>query len=122
MESVPRCPSPPGGTLGTGGPGRAGTAAAEEQLLGWTGGEGERDVQMESVDDERGEEGVTAGREPEQESRAEAGWEGAGPLFDSGGSGSGESDRSGRQREKGRDVGLGRGEEAGPAGHGGEDG
>lgn len=120
MESVTRCPSPPGGTPGTQGPGRAGTAAAEEQLLGWTGGEG--DIQMVSVDDERGEEGVTAGREHEPESRAEAGWGGAGPLFDSGGSGSGESDRLGRQRERGRDVGLGRGEEAGPAGHGGEDG
>lgn len=47
-----------------------------------------------------------------------------GPLFDSGcwGSGIGERDWSGRRRECGRDAGLGRGEEAGPVGHGGEDG
>lgn len=125
MESVPRCPSPPGGTLGTLGPGRAGTVAAEEQLLGWTGGEGEEGgVQRVSVHDERGEEGVTAGREHERESQAAAGWEEVGPLFDSGcwRSGRGETDRSGRPRERGRDVEPGRGEETGPAGHGGEDG
>lgn len=38
VESAPHCPSPPGGSQGTGGPDRAGTAAAEEQPLGWTEG------------------------------------------------------------------------------------
>lgn len=63
MESELFRPSPPGGTPGTGGPGRAGTAAAEAQLLGWAGGV-EGDV-------ERGEEDVTAGS-------------GSGPGFGSG--------------------------------------
>lgn len=38
MEWAPRCPSPPGGSQGTGGPDRAGTAAAEEQPLRWAEG------------------------------------------------------------------------------------
>lgn len=38
VELVPHCPSPLGGTRDTGGPDRAGTAAAEEQLLVWTEG------------------------------------------------------------------------------------
>lgn len=38
MESVPRCPSRPGGSPGTGGPGRAGTPAAGEPLPGWMEG------------------------------------------------------------------------------------
>lgn len=101
-------PSPPGGIRGTGGPGRAGTAAAEGRLLGWTGDEGE-EVQTVAGGDESVEEGVTAGRELEtrgEDGRAEP--EGAGPLFESG--------------TGGRDVGLERGEEAGPAGRGGEGG
>lgn len=44
---MPRCPSRPGGTLGTGGPDRAGTAAAGEQLPGRT----------EGREEEQGEEG-----------------------------------------------------------------
>lgn len=61
-ESVPHCPSPLGGTQGTGGPDRAGTAAAEEQLLVWTEGK-EGDVRL------AGERGVvTAEGEPEPES------------------------------------------------------
>lgn len=36
MGSAPRCPSRPGGSLGTGGPDRAGTAAAGELLPPWT--------------------------------------------------------------------------------------
>lgn len=82
-------PSLPVGTLGTGGPGRAGTAAAEEQLLELAEVEG--DVQMVRVD-EWGEE---AGRKYELESRAEVGWVGVKPLFDSCGSESGEWDRFG---------------------------
>lgn len=38
VEQTPHRPSPPGGSRGRGGPDRAGTAAAEEQLLGWTEG------------------------------------------------------------------------------------
>lgn len=125
MDSEPCRPSRPGGIRGIGGPGRAGTAAAEERLLGWTGGEGEEGgVQTVTGDVERGEEG---GREHEPETRAEAGRAelvAVRPLFDSGcwRSGIGERDGSGRRRERGRDVGLGRGEEAGPAGRGGKDG
>lgn len=118
-ESEQCRPSPPGGTQGTGGPGRSGTAAAEVQLLGLTGGE--VGVQTVVGHEEQGEERVTAGREDEPESRpgAEpAGWEGAGPLFDSGCW----RDESGKKRGRGRDVGLERGEEAGPGGRGGEDG
>lgn len=36
VELALRCPSPPVETQGTAGPDRVGTAAAEEQLLGWT--------------------------------------------------------------------------------------
>lgn len=36
MGSAPRCPSRLGGIPGTGGPGRAGTAAAGEQPPAWT--------------------------------------------------------------------------------------
>lgn len=64
-ESVPHCPSPLGGTQGTEGPDRAGTAAAEEQLLVWTEGK-EGDVQMLRVAGERGV--VTAEGEHEPES------------------------------------------------------
>lgn len=64
-ESVPHCPSPLGETRDTGGPDRAGTAAAEEQLLVWTVGK-EGDVQMLRVADERGV--VTAEGEHEPES------------------------------------------------------
>lgn len=76
-------PSLPVGNLGTGGPGRAETAAAEEQLQELAEVEG--DVRV----DEWGEE---AGREYELETRAEVGWVGAEPLFDSWGS---DWDRSG---------------------------
>lgn len=72
MDSEPRRPSPPGGIRGTGGPGRAGTTAAGGRLLGWTGG-GVGDVQ--TGDDEGGEEGAPAGKGHEPETQAEAGWE-----------------------------------------------
>lgn len=88
MESVTHRPSPPGGTPGTGGLGRAVTADAEEQFLGWTGGEGEdedEDRQKLTVEDERGE--PAAGREREPESGPEAGQEGVVPQFDSGSGG-----------------------------------
>lgn len=118
MESVPRCPSPPEGTLDTRDPDRAGTAAAEEQLLGWTGGEGEEgDAAKVSVHDERCEGSVTAGREHGLESQVAAGSGDVWPPFDFG---CWKSDKSGRLKQRGRDVGPGRGEEAGPAG--GEDG
>lgn len=55
---MPRCPSPPEGTQGTEGPDRAGTAAAEEQLLGRAEGkeeEREADVQALQVAGERAE-------------------------------------------------------------------
>lgn len=113
VEAEPLLPSPPVGTRGTGGPGRAGTAAAEELLLGWT--EGEEEVQTVRGGDEEVEEGETAGEEDEAESPAEAGWEGARPRFDSGCSGSGGREE-GRWRERGRDVGPGRDEEAGEGG------
>ena len=103
MESEPLLPSPPAGTRGTGGPGRAGTAAAEELLLGWA--EGEEEVQTVSGDDEEVEEGETAG-------------EGARPRLDSGCSGTGGREE-GRWRERGRDVGPGRDEEAGDGGQAG---
>lgn len=77
------------GTPGTGGPGRAGTAAAEEQLLELAEVEG--DVQMVKVD-EWGEE---AGRKCEPASQVDVGWVGVDPLFDSWGSESGEWDRFG---------------------------
>lgn len=107
-----RHPSLPGENRGTGGPGRAETIAEEEQLLGWAGGE---DAQSVTGGDEGGEEGVTAGW-GELRTQAEAaelellfypgcrGWD------------------SLSRRERGRDVGPGRGEEAGPAGWGGEAG
>lgn len=79
----------PADILGTGGPGKAGTAAAEEQLLELAEVEG--DVQTVRVD-EWGEE---AGREYELESRAVVGRVGAEPLFDSWGSESGQWDRFG---------------------------
>lgn len=63
-ESVPHCPSPLGGTRGTGGPDRAGTAAAEEQPLVWTEGM-EGDVQMLRVADERGVATAEGEHEPE---------------------------------------------------------
>lgn len=129
MELEPPRPSPPGGSPGTGGPGRAGTAAAEGRLLGWTEGEEEEEVDVQRVrgDDEKGEEGGSAGRGHEEESPAEpgsAGWGRVGPPSDSGcqGSGIGEVVGSERRRERGRDGGLGRGEEAEPAGRGREDG
>lgn len=49
-----------GGSQDTGGPGRAGTAAAEGQSLGWTGAGEERGGQAGTEGDERGEEGLTA--------------------------------------------------------------
>lgn len=64
-ESVPHCPSALGGTQGTGGPDRAGTAAAEEQLLAWTEGK-EGAVQTLKVAGERGV--LTAEGEHEPES------------------------------------------------------
>lgn len=65
VESVPHCPFPLGGTRGTGGPDKAGTAAAEEQLLALTEGK-EGDVQMLRVAGERGV--VTAEGEHEPKS------------------------------------------------------
>lgn len=63
-ELVPHCPSPLGGTQGTGGPDRAGTAAAEEQLLAWTEDK-EGDVQMVRVAGERGVMTAEGEHEPE---------------------------------------------------------
>lgn len=57
-ELAHHCPS--GGSQDTGGPGRAGTAAAEGQYLGQTGVGDERGGQAGTEGDERGEEGVTA--------------------------------------------------------------
>lgn len=122
MELVPSCHSLPEESQGTRGHGRAGTVAAEERLLGWSEGE-ERGVPSVPA----GEEGVTAGTEDELGARAEAEaaaaeLQGVGLLVYPGCWGLGTGERNGweRQRVKGRDVGLGRGEEAGPADCGGE--
>lgn len=77
MDSGPRRPSLPEGNRGTGGPGRAGTASAEVQLLGWTEGEAEQ---------RGGEQGVTEGdgRGEEGEPGTRAELEGEGFPFGSG--------------------------------------
>lgn len=64
VESAPHCPSPPGGSRGTGGPDRAGTAAAEEQLPAWTEGKG-GDVQTLRVAGEGGVVSAAGEHEPE---------------------------------------------------------
>lgn len=103
MELAPCCHSQSGGSRGTEGRERAGTAAAEERFLAWTGGEGGV-LSITGV-----EEVVTAGTLDESGTRPEVGL-----LLYSGcwGFGIGERDGSGRQRARGRDVGLGRGGEA----------
>lgn len=68
--------------------------------------------------DERGE--AAAERHHELETLAASGWKGVMPLTDCWcwRSGNGEGDMYGRQTEKGKDVGLEKGEEVVPAGHG----
>lgn len=73
MELPPCHPCHPGGSLDTGGPGRAGTAGAEGHLLGWTGSE---EAQSVGVGDGRcGAAGAAAVvRQVELEVLAESGW------------------------------------------------
>lgn len=116
MELPPRHPCHPGGSLDTGGPGRAGTAGAEEHLLGWTGSE---EAQLVGAGEERcGAAGAV--RQVESEILAEAGWEEVIPLLESERWSSGSGGRLGRQAEGRRGVGLERGAEAGAAGQGGK--
>lgn len=111
-ELPPRHPCHTGGSLDTGGPGRAATAGAEEHLLGWTGSE---EAQSIGVGDERcGAAG--AGRQVEPEILAEAGWEEMIPLLEPERWSWG---RLGRQAKERRGAGLERGGEAGAAEQGG---
>lgn len=116
MGELPPChPSHTGGSLDTGGPGRAVTAGAEEHLLAWTGSEEAKSV---GVGGERCE-AAGAGRQVELEILAEAGWEEVIPLLEPGCWSSGSGGRLGRQAGGRRGVGLERGGEAGAAGQGG---
>lgn len=113
MELVPRCHSQSGGSQGTKGRERVGTAAAEERFLGWPGGQGGEGC-VPSVTG--GEEVVTAVTEDEQGTLPEAAeLQGVGLQLYPGclGFGIGQRDGSGGQRARGRGVGLGRDEEAG---------
>lgn len=113
-------PSHPGGSPDTGGPGRAGTAAAVEQLLGLTGNE-------EAYSVRGGERGVPDGAAPaagaggqvELKVAAEVGWEEATPLLDSERWRSGRGGGPGCWAEGRREVEPGKGGEAGAAGQGG---
>lgn len=101
MAFEPRCHSQSGGSRGTEGRGRTGTAAAEKRFLEWTGGV----LSVPGV-----EEVVTAGTEEEPGTQSEMGLL---LYFGCWGFGIGQRDGLGRHRARGRDVGHGRGEEAG---------
>lgn len=118
-ELPPHHPCHTGGSLDTGGPGRAATAGAEEHLLGWTGSE---EAQSVGVGDERcGAAGAAgAGRQVEPEILAEAGWEEVIPLLEPERWSSGSGGRLGRQAEGRRGAGLEMGGEAGAAEQGGQ--
>lgn len=110
MALPPRPPFRPGGSLGTGGPGRAGTSGAEEHLPGWTSRGG-----ASSAGAGAGRGGAAAAvRRGEPESLAEAGREGARPRWSSGSGG-----RPGRRAEGRKAAGGERGGEAGVEGQGG---
>lgn len=108
VELPPRHPSHPGGSLDTGGPGRAGTAGAEEHLPGWTGREEASSVGA------RGERGGAAG-----EILAEAGREEVRPRLESERWSPGSGGRLGHQAEGRKGAGLERGGEAGADRQGG---
>lgn len=78
-EAEPARHFPFGGSQDTGGPGRAGTAAAEGQSLGQTGVREERGGQAGTEGDERVEEELTAVKVGELVTQGEL--EGEEPLF-----------------------------------------
>lgn len=100
MESQLSRLSLPGGIQDKGGPGRAGTSAAGGRVRGGA----EEEEQYEG-----GEVGMASRRQVEFETRVQTGAVAVGLRFESG-------EQWWRQREKGRDVGLGRGEEPGRGG------
>lgn len=110
MELPPRPPFHPGGSLGTGGPGKAGTSGVEEHLPGWTSRGG---TSSAGAGAERGG-AAGAVRRVEPEILAEAGREGARPRWSSGSGG-----RPGRRAEGRKVAGGERGGEAGVEGQGG---